>query len=61
MSVTNPDIVNSTAPLQVCSGLPGGVEAAAHAMRKLYNDEQMYKCTSGCKTGCVSQRYFGYF
>ena len=29
----------ATAPIQVCSGLPGGVEAAVHAVRKLYEDE----------------------
>ena len=36
-SVLKPDIVESTAPIQVCAGLPGGVEAAIHAMRRMYN------------------------
>ena len=40
MAVVNPEIVNATAPIQVCAGLPGWVEAAVHAMRKLYNDDQ---------------------
>ena len=30
----------ATAPIQVCSGLPGGVEAAVHAVRKLYEDKE---------------------
>ncbi len=31
--------MDATAPLQVCSGLPGGVEAAVHALRRVYEDE----------------------
>ena len=32
------DIINSTAPIQVCGGLPGGVEAAIHSVRRIFND-----------------------
>ena len=39
MQVMNPELVNATAPIQVCSGLPGGVEAAIHALRRLYEDD----------------------
>ena len=39
MQVMNPELVNATAPIQVCSGLPGGVEAAVHALRRLYEDD----------------------
>ncbi len=39
MQVLNPELVNATAPLQVCSGLPGGVEAAVHALRRVYEDD----------------------
>ncbi len=34
----NEDIVNATAPLQICAGVPGGVEAAVHAVREMYED-----------------------
>ena len=37
-SILKPDLVGSTAPIQVCAGLQGGVEAAIHAMRQMYND-----------------------
>ena len=37
-SVLKPEIVESTAPIQVCAGLQGGVEAAIHAIRQMYND-----------------------
>ncbi len=39
-TVLKPDLLNCTAPIQTCGGLPGGVEAAIHAMRKLYNDPE---------------------
>ena len=38
MQVTNPELVNATESIQVCSGLPGEVEAAIHALRRLYED-----------------------
>ena len=34
------EVVTATAPVQTCSGLSGGVEAAVHALRKLYSDEE---------------------
>ena len=36
--VINNDLVNATAPIQICTGVPGGVEAAVHAVREMYND-----------------------
>ncbi|MCP4488385.1 MAG: hypothetical protein GY820_13850 [Gammaproteobacteria bacterium] len=39
-TILKPDLVKSTAPIQVCAGLPGGVEAAIHAMRRIYNDPE---------------------
>ena len=39
-TILQPDLVNSTAPLQVCGGLRGGVEAAIHAMRRMYEDPE---------------------
>ena len=38
-NVLKPDLVKSTSPIQVCGGLAGGVEAAIHAVRRLYDDE----------------------
>ena len=32
------DIIDSTAPIQVCGGLPGAVEAAIHSVRRTFND-----------------------
>ena len=37
MKVVQRDMVSATSPTQVCAGLPGGVEAAVHAVRELYN------------------------
>ena len=37
MSIVQRDMVSATAPIQVCAGLPGGVEAAVHAVREIYN------------------------
>ena len=39
MGMLQRDIVSATAPLQVCAGLPGGVEAAVHAARQLFEDK----------------------
>ena len=36
----NKDIVEATAPIQVCAGIPGGVEAAVHAARSMFNEEK---------------------
>ena len=33
VQVINNDIVHATAPIQVCAGIPGGVEAAVHSLR----------------------------
>ena len=30
--------MNSTAPIQTCAGIPGGIEASIHAMRRIYDD-----------------------
>ena len=40
VSLLNPDLVAATAPLQTCAGLPGGIEASIHAMRRIFNDEE---------------------
>lgn len=37
-SILKRDLVNSTSPIQVCGGLQGGVEAAIHAVRRIYED-----------------------
>ncbi len=34
----NMDVVDATTPIQLCSGIPSGVEAAVHSMRKIYED-----------------------
>ncbi len=39
-SILKPDLVKSTAPIKVCAGLQGGVEAAIHAMRRIYEDPE---------------------
>ena len=39
MKHMNNEVVSSTAPIQACSGLSGGVEAAVHALRRLYEDD----------------------
>ena len=36
----NQDIVEATAPIQVCAGIPGGVEAAVHAARSIFNEDK---------------------
>ena len=41
MTITKNDIVDATAPIQVCAGLSGGAEAAIHALRKVYNDSEV--------------------
>ena len=37
-SVLKPELVNSTAPIQTCAGISGGIEASIHAMRRIYED-----------------------
>ena len=37
-TVLKPELVNATAPLQTCAGLPGGIEASIHAVRRMYED-----------------------
>ncbi len=39
MNTLKQDIINNTAPVQLCGGLQGGVEAAIHAVRKIFNDD----------------------
>ena len=39
-SVTKKEVVQATAPIQVCAGLAGGVEAAVHALRRIFNDTE---------------------
>ena len=34
----NMDVVEATTPIQICSGVPSGVEAAVHAVRSVYDD-----------------------
>jgi hypothetical protein len=38
MSTLKTDLKHATAPIQVCGGLQGGVEAAIHSMRRIYED-----------------------
>ena len=33
-----PELVNNTAPIQTCAGLPGGIEASINAVRQIYED-----------------------
>ena len=40
MTILKKDVVSATAPVQVCAGLPGGVEAAVHAARKVFEDSE---------------------
>ena len=40
MVLLKPEIVDSTAPLQTCAGLPGGIEASIHAMRSMFNSPE---------------------
>ena len=40
ISVIKDDIIDAVGPLQTCSGLRGGIEAAIHAMRKSYSYEE---------------------
>ena len=39
MRVVNHDIKEACGYIQKCSGLPAGLEAAVHAMQKVYEDE----------------------
>ena len=38
--ILKPELVRSTAPIQVCAGLQSGVKAAIHAMRKIFQDPE---------------------
>ena len=40
ISVIKDDIIDAVGPLQTCSGLRGGIEAAIHAMRKSFSCEE---------------------
>ena len=40
MSIVQRDMVSATAPMQVCAGLPGGVEAAVHAVREIFENQE---------------------
>ena len=40
ISVIRPDIIESAGCLQLCAGQPSGCEAAAHAMRELFEEEE---------------------
>ena len=35
-----PELIESTGPIQVCAGIKGGVEAAIHSLRKIYDEPQ---------------------
>ena len=37
-TLLKPEILSATAPLQACAGLQGGVEAAIHALRSIFED-----------------------
>lgn len=38
VNLLKPGLVEATAPLQTCAGIPGGIEASIHAMRWMYED-----------------------
>ena len=40
VTLFKPEIVEATAPLQTCAGLPGGIEASIHAMRRMWEDPE---------------------
>ena len=40
MTVVQKDMAQCTAPIQVCAGLPGGVEAAVHAAKEAIREER---------------------
>jgi len=40
MTLLQKDLVGATAPIQVCAGLQGGVEAAVHAARECFEDPE---------------------
>ena len=40
VSLLNPEIVAAIAPLQTCAEIQVFIEAAIHAMRKIFNDEE---------------------
>ena len=35
------DIINAAGPLQTCAGLKAGIEASIHAMRNIYEDDEI--------------------
>ncbi len=35
-----PELINSTGPIQVCAGIKGGIEAAIHALRNIYDNPE---------------------
>ena len=39
VSVVKPEIMESAGSLQLCAGLPGGCEAAVHAMSSIFQEE----------------------
>ena len=39
MNIVQGEMVSATAPIQVCAGLPGGVEAAVHAAREIFESQ----------------------
>ena len=40
MSVVRQDVQETTGSIQVCAGQPGGCEAAIHAMKDLFDDDE---------------------
>ena len=40
MHLVKPDLIDATVPLQTCAGVPGGIEASIHAMRKIFEDPE---------------------
>ena len=40
MSIVHDDVITSAGPLQVCAGQEGGAEAAAHAMRHVFDSSE---------------------
>ena len=39
-TLLNPALAEATAPLQTCAGIPGGVEATIHALRRIFDDPE---------------------
>ena len=41
MTLLKPEIIQSTAPMQTCAGIRGGIEATIHSVRRMYEDPEV--------------------